>query len=169
VYAKFSIFNFQFSNVKNEKYQRLLHQTVKKVGEDIENLRFNTAVSTLMVFFNAMEKENTSRSDAETLLKILSPFAPHMTEELWSLIGNKKSIHLEAWPKYNPKLIEEGDYELVIQINGKMRDKVRVSKKLERSEIEKIVLSRELVKKHIGAAKIKKIIFVPNRLINIVY
>ena len=152
----------------NINLQRLLHRTIKKVGEDIENFHFNTAVSALMILFNAMEKKDVSKNDAETFLKLLAPFAPHFAEELWSSIGNKKSIHLKVWPEYDPKLIEVGGYELIIQINGKVRDKVEISKWLERPEIEKIVLSREIVKKYIRVSAVKKIIFVPNRLINIV-
>lgn len=151
-----------------EKLQRLLHQTIKKVGEDIDNFRFNTAVSSLMILLNAIEKENVSREIAKVYLKLLAPFAPHISEELWATLKNKKSIHAEAWPNYDPKLIEAGEYELVIQINGKLRDKVTVLKNLERSEVEKLALSREVVKKHIGKKTIKKIIFVPQRLINIV-
>jgi len=174
--------------ISNTKYQQLLHQTIKKVGDDVENLHFNTAISALMILFNAMEKQSQlSIVNCQLFLKLLAPFAPHFTEEIWSrfFVSKKsrirdsrsesgqqpksyKSIHLEPWPKYGLKLIETDEYELVIQINGKMRDKVRVSIKLERPEIEKLVLGRGSIKKYIGTAKIKKIIFVPNRLINIV-
>jgi leucyl-tRNA synthetase len=138
------------------------------VGEDIENFRFNTAVSALMILFNKMEKENLSAADIQIFLKLLAPFVPHFSEELWRALGNKKSIHWESWPKYNPRLIEEEEYELIIQINGRVRDRIRISKGLERPEIEKLVLARDIVKKYIGGKAIKKIIFVPNRLINVV-
>ena len=154
--------------IKKETIKRLLHQTVKKVGDDIENFRFNTAISALMILFNAIEKTTISRKTAEIFLKLLSPFAPHFTEEFWHLLGNKKSIHLELWPECDPKLIETGEYDLIIQINGKMRDKIRISKRLERPEIEKLVMARDTVKKHINGKEVKKIIFVPNRLINFV-
>lgn len=152
----------------NDKAERLLHQTIKKVGEDIDNFRFNTAISALMILFNEIEKENISGDTAKIFLKLLAPFAPHLAEELWNVLGNKKSIYMEAWPEFDPILIESEDYDLIIQINGKMRDKVRVLKNLEKPQVEKIVLSREIVKKYISGAKIKKIIFVSNRLINIV-
>ncbi|MBI2635255.1 MAG: leucine--tRNA ligase [Parcubacteria group bacterium] len=179
--------NFKSQNTKyqipNTKYQQLLHQTIKKVGDDIEHFRFNTAISALMILFNEIEKTDITKNTAEIFLKLLSPFAPHFTEELWQKIGNNsdalrdrssdrkrrgKSIHLEVWPKYDPKFIEVEEYDLVIQVNGKMRDKVRVSKKLKRPEVEEIVLSREIIKKYISGAKIKKTIFVPGRLINVV-
>lgn len=153
---------------ENEKLGRLLHQTIKKVGEDIESFRFNTAISSLMILSGAIEKESISEETAKIFLKLLAPFAPHFTEELWAALGNKKSVHLEAWPGYDSKLIEAEEYDLIIQINGKMRDKIRISKNLERPEIEKIVLTREIVKKHIGTSTIKKVVFIPKRLINIV-
>lgn len=152
----------------DNKLQRLIHQTIKKVGEDIESFRFNTAISSLMILFNAVEKENISENVAKTFLKLLAPFAPHFTEELWAALGNKKSVHLEVWPEYSPKLIEALEYELIIQINGKMRDKIKISKNLEKQEIEKLVLEREIVKKYLGGKLPKKTIFVPNRLISIV-
>lgn len=178
IYAKFFplwgiprrgiILNFKFSNTEDQELQKLLHQTIKKVGEDIENFRFNTAISALMILWNKLKNQNLTKDTAETFLKLLSPLAPYFTEELWSKLGNKKSIHLESWPKYDLKLIETEEYELIIQINGKVRDKIKISKKLERPEIEKLVLAREIVKKYLGGKLPKKIIFVPGRLINIV-
>ena len=145
-----------------------MHQTIKKVGEDIENFRFNTAISALMILFNKMEKSGFSKSETETFLKLLAPLAPHFAEELWNQLKNKKSIHTEPWPEYNRKFIGSEEYDLVIQINGKMRDKVKISKNLERLEIEKLVFKRESVKKYTKAKEIKKIIFIEGRLINIV-
>ncbi|MCX6813143.1 MAG: leucine--tRNA ligase, partial [Candidatus Azambacteria bacterium] len=157
------------TNLKPDKEsKRLLHQTIKKVGEDIENFRFNTAVSALMILFNKMEKENLSADDVQIFLKLLAPFVPHFSEELWHLLGNKTSIHLESWPKYNSELIKEEEHDLIIQVNGRLRDRIRISKELERPEIEKLVLARDIVKKYIEGKEIKRIVFVPNRLMNIV-
>src|SRR3989344_1766153 len=165
IYAKFfSLREMSHRDIilkSEEKLQRLLHQTIKKVGDDIDNFRFNTAISALMILFNSIEKENFSKDEAKIFLKLLSPFAPHFTEELWSVLGNRKSIHIETWPEYDAKLIKEWEYELIIQINGKMRDKIKISKKLGKPEMEKLVLKRETVIKHVGSAQIKKIIFVP--------
>jgi len=184
--SKFKIQNSKLQ-IKNQNLERLLHQTIKKVGEDIEDFRFNTAVSALMILFNKMEKENLSADDIQIFLKLLAPFAPHFSEELWSrffmskksrildsqgesgrLPKNYKSIHLESWPKYNSELIEEEEYDLIIQINGKVRDKIRISKGLERLEVEKLALARDAIKKYTKGKEVKKIIFIPNRLINIV-
>jgi len=122
----------------------------------------------LMILWNKLKNQNFEKDNVETFLKLLSPFAPHFAEELWSKLGNKKSIHLEPWPKYEERLLEAGEYELIIQVNGKMRDKVKISKALERLEIEKLVLARDIVKKYIEGKEINKIVFVPGRLINIV-
>ena len=149
---------------------RLLHKTIKKVGEDVAGFKFNTAVSALMIFLNEMEKkkELVNKAMAENYVKILVPFAPHLAEELWQNLGNKKSIHLEIWPEFNKHLIEDEEVELLIQVNGKLRDKVMVSKGILQEGAEKIAMARERIKEFIGANKPKKIIFVPDKLINIV-
>ena len=154
----------------DESAEIKVHQLIKRISEDLEAMKFNTAISAFMEFINFWSEKNRtiSKKDAETFLKLLAPSAPHICEELWSGLGNKKSIHLEPWPEYISALIEEGEYDLIIQINGKMRDKIRVSKKLGRPEIEKLVMVRDAVKKHINSKEVKKIIYVPDRLINIV-
>jgi leucyl-tRNA synthetase len=149
---------------------RMLHKTIKKVGEDIVDFKFNTAISSLMILLNEMEKkkELISKSMADNFLKIIVPFAPHLAEELWQGIGNKRSVHLESWPEFNKHLIEDEDIELLIQVNGKLRDKVMAHKGISQAEAEKLVLARERVKEFTGAGKPKKIIFVQDKLINIV-
>ncbi|MDP3015025.1 MAG: leucine--tRNA ligase [bacterium] len=157
------------SGIMDKKIESLLHKTIKKVGDDIEKMRFNTAVSTLMILANELEKEKEiSLIHYSKFLILLSPFAPFVAEELWEKLSNKKSIHLESWPKYNPKLIKEEKFELVIQINGKIRDKVLVEIGIVQKEAEEIVLKLEKIKKLIAGRKIKKIIYVQDRLINIV-
>ena len=157
----------------------LINQTIKKVTEDIESFKFNTAVSALMVLANELEKEPfINKGHYLVLISLLSPFAPHFSEELWSDLisdsdsgrrGRKyKSIHTSQWPDYNPKLINFDEFDLVVQINGKVRDKISVSKNISQKEAEEVVLSLAKIKKIIGSAKIKKIIFVPDRLMNIV-
>jgi len=168
IWNRISNIKYQISKSENEELGRLLHQTIKKVGEDIENFRFNTAISALMILWNKLKNQNLEKDTVETFLKLLSPFTPHLAEELWNKLGNKKSINLEAWPKYEERLLEAGEYELIIQINGKMRDKVKISKRLGRPEIEKLAMASAAVKKYTDGKEIKKIIFVPNRLINIV-
>jgi leucyl-tRNA synthetase len=152
---------------------KIMHKTIKRAGDDLEKLKFNTSIASIMEYVNSLYEFEAAKKDigvdaVEALAKLLAPLAPHLAEELWSALGNKKSIHMEAWPEYVAALVEEGEYDLIIQINGKMRDKIRVSKKLERPEIEKLTMARDTIKKHINGKEIKKIILVPNRLINIV-
>jgi leucyl-tRNA synthetase len=157
------------SKIQKEKLERLIHRTIKKVSEDIENLKFNTAISSLMVLVNEMEKqEKVSLTDYQLLLKLLSPFAPHITEEIWLKLGNNKSIFQEKWPEYDKKLIKEDQITLVIQINGKVRDSVECLANISETEAKELTLNREKVKKYTDSKTIKKIIFVKNKLINIV-
>jgi len=159
------------NNKKSSKEAiKLVHRLNKKVSEDLENMKFNTAVSSFMEFVNfcQQKKEEVGGDVIERMLILLAPFAPHITEELWKELGNKKSIHLENWPKYDEKLIQEEKIVLLIQINGKMRDQTEVSPDISEEEAKILALSREKIKKWIEGKEIKKIIFVPKRLINIV-
>ncbi|MFZ5559270.1 MAG: leucine--tRNA ligase [Patescibacteria group bacterium] len=147
-----------------------LHYTIKKVGDDLENMKFNTAMASMMEFINAWSEPNNvlSKKDAENFLKILAPFCPHIAEEIWSKLGHKKSIFLESWPKYDEKLIKKEKIELVIQVNGKVRDKIEVEADISKEEAERVALSSEKIKKWLGNNKPKVVIFVKGKLINIV-
>ncbi len=156
--------------VADESLKKFLHKTIKKVSEDIELLKFNTAVSSMMEFVNAWQvsKESLSKKDLVDFLKILSPFAPHLAEELWSDTGLKEMCCQQKWPKYDEKLIEEQNILLIVQVNGKVRDKIELKLNTTQKEAEKIVLKSEKIKNFVGESEIKKIVFVPNKLINIV-
>jgi len=153
---------------ENLEIKKLLNKTIKKVSEDIENMKFNTAVSSLMEFVNAWQKSEggLAQEDFKNFLKILSPFAPHLAEELYH--KNAKSIFEEKWPKYDIELAKEEKIILIVQINGKIRDKIEIEKGISQEKVKEIVLEREKVKKWIGEKEIKKIIFVPDKLINFV-
>lgn len=147
----------------------LLHKTIKKVGEDIENLRFNTAISAMMILVNeAGQLESISKDFANNLLLILAPFAPHMTEELWEKLGEKLSIHKQPWPKYDPKLIIESEITIVVQVNGKLRDSIIVPADSSESAIKAKASSSDKVKQFTEGKKIIKTIYVPKKLVNIV-
>jgi leucyl-tRNA synthetase len=155
--------------LKNQKLEIILNKTIKKVGEDIENLRFNTAISSLMILANAFEKEEgVSLLHYSYFLLLLSPFAPFISEELWEILGHKESIFRESWPKHDPKLIKDEEIELVIQVNGKLRDKIKVSADISENEAFKIAEKSEKIGQFVQDKKIKKVIFVKGRLINIV-
>lgn len=145
----------------------LLHKTIKKVGEDNAALKFNTAISTLMIFLNAIEKEKSiGKKQWDTLLKLLAPFAPHIAEEMWRAGGNKKSIHLEKWPKYDAKKLVEDSVVIAIQINGKTRGEVRVASNATKEETEGT--AREAAAERLAGKEIKKTIVVPGRIVNFV-
>jgi leucyl-tRNA synthetase len=146
-----------------------LHQTIKKVSEDIETFNFNTAISYLMELANHLGKLKTiPLSVWRNFLIILAPFAPHITEELWSRLGFKKSIHQQKWPKYNAKLIIEENFTLIVQVNGKLRAKLIMRKGVNQKEAQEKAQKHLKVAKHLKGKRIKKIVFVPDRLINFV-
>jgi len=146
-----------------------LHQAIKKVEGDIENLRFNTAISAMMIFLNlATKKGKVTVDTACTFTKILSPFAPHMAEELWQLSGHNGTLAYEPWPEFNEELLKEDLFEYPVSFNGKMRFKIELPVSLSKDEIIKIILADERAKKWIGTATPSNIIVVPNRIVNIV-
>jgi leucyl-tRNA synthetase len=146
-----------------------LHQTIKKVEGDIENLRFNTAISAMMIFLNlAYKKGKVTKETSGTFTKILSPFAPHIAEELWSLSGNKKSLAYEPWPEFNVDYLKEDLFEYPVSFNGKLRFKIQLPVMLDKEEIAKIVLADERAKKWLETGTFSNIIVVPNRIVNIV-
>jgi len=148
---------------------KLLHKTIKKVGDDIETMKFNTAVSQMMIFMNFAGKfDALPRPAMEKFLIILAPFAPHLSEELWSELGHKKSIFKEAWPEYNPELVKDEVINLVIQVNSRVRETMEVSADISEEEAKKIALESEKIKKWIEGKEVVKIIFVKGKLINIV-
>jgi leucyl-tRNA synthetase len=155
--------------LKSQNFKIIINKTIKKVSEDIESLKFNTAISALMILANEIEKEeNIPIADYRLLITLLSPFAPHLSEELWQKIGSSNSIFEEKWPVYNPKLIQDEEIELVVQVNGKLRDRIQVPTDISEEEAKKLALESEKVKGFIEDKKIMKIIFVKGRLINLV-
>ena len=153
----------------DEKLESRLHETIKKVSEDIESFGFNTAISTMMIFVNELEGvEKIPQKVYESLLLLLSPFAPHMTDEIWHILGNKKFIYVSAWPKLDTTKIKKSEINLTLQVNGKVRDNVMVSAHITEDEAKKIAVENEIVKRNLEGKEIKKIIYVKGRLVNIV-
>ena len=154
---------------KTQKLESLIHKTIKKVTEDIENFHFNTAISALMILTNEMEKQDSLEIENwKLLIKLLSPFAPHITEELWQITEHKTSIHLEKWPVFDDSKTIENSFKLIVQINGKTRDFFEVPVGISEDDAKVLTLKRENVKKWIGDKHIEKTIYVQNRIINIV-
>ena len=147
----------------------LHHQTIKKLGKDIEDLHFNTAVSQLMIYCNHLQKCNTvSKKLIEELVIILSPFVPHIAEEFWSLLGQSQTISYHSWPQYSEDLIQLDEVTIAVQVNGKLRANINVSKDSNESDVISEAMSSENVKKFTSDGNIVKTIYVPNRLLNFV-
>lgn len=168
------------SNNQKSKINSLIHKTIKKVTEDTEGLKYNTAISAMMILTNEMEKqEKLQITDYKLLITLLSPFAPHIAEELWSSFAKAtadegedskygKSIFLQKWPEYDESLIVDEEIEMVIQVNGKVRDKMKVSADISEDEARQKALDSEKVKSFVSEKEVKKIILVKGRLVNIV-
>ncbi len=146
-----------------------LNRTIKKVSEDIESMKFNTAVSGMMMMATTMEKADyIAVGDYRNFLKLLAPFAPHITDELWKILGEKGSIHQALWPKWDESLMQDEEIKIVIQVNGKVRGEINVSSSATEDQIKEIALGDVNVLKHLNGLAPKKVIYVKGRLINIV-
>jgi leucyl-tRNA synthetase len=153
--------------IPGREIESSVHKTIKKVAEDIESMSFNTAVSSLMILANEFDKAGEiSMKHYETLLKLLAPFAPHLAEEQWHELGHARSVHLEAWPEFDPELISSGERPIAFQVNGKFRASFKMGENASEEEVKKEALALEEAKKWIGDKEIKRIVFVKNRLIN---
>ena len=155
---------------KNENLDKAYNQTIKKVTEDYENLRFNTAISQMMIFINECYKERkASKEQLEGFLKLLNPIAPHITEELYNVIlKNDESIAYSKWPEVDESKLKEDTITIIVQVNGKIRDKLSVSPQTSKEEVQKIALESEKVKQFLNGSTPKKVIVVPSKLVNIV-
>lgn len=158
------------SHVSNDKkLTTALHKTIKKVEEDIQSFSFNTAISSLMILVNQMDtKEKVAKNDYKTLLLLLAPFAPHITEELWQKQEYKTSIHKAVWPKYNPKKLIDESVKIAVQINGKTRTEIEIQRDSSEKEVLTVFKKTNVYSKWCQGREIKKIIYIPNRIINIV-
>jgi leucyl-tRNA synthetase len=156
--------------VEPDKAQlKVIHATIKKVGEDIESLGFNTAISQMMIFTNAFTNANPRpKSAIRTLLVLLNPFAPHLTEELWETLGFGGVLANETWPAFDESYLIEDEIELPVQVNGKLRDKIVVKKDATKEAIEAAALATPKIAEHTIGKSIKKVIVVPGKLVNIV-
>ena len=159
----------RITTVNDGKLTKIYHQTVKKVTEDYEQLHFNTAISQLMVFINEAYKVDVLPYEyVEGFVQMLAPIAPHMSEELWAILGNDEGISYVPWPVYDEAELVEAEIEVVFQVNGKVRNKVQVARDLGKDELEKLALADEQVQSFIADKTVRKVIAIPNKLVNIV-
>lgn len=151
--------------------QKTLHKTIKKVSEDIENFKFNTAVASLMILINDMDSvgaKEIAKDDFKKLIQLLAPFAPHVAEELWHLLGETTSIHLSDWPVYNPELVVDTTVTIGVQVNGKVRAEIEIAVDADSDQVKNMVLQIPAIIKWIDGKEIKKFIYVPGKIISIV-
>jgi len=149
---------------------KTLHACIKKVTEDLDGMRFNTAISAMMVFVNeAISWDVKPVAALRAFLQLLQPFAPHLAEELWAKlnVGSSVALAYAPWPKYDPALLVETEIEIPVQVNGKFRDVIRVAADADNATIEAAAKASEKVQQFIGGKAIKKIIIVPRRMVNI--
>lgn len=157
------------STFNDGKLTKVYNQTVKKVTEDYERMHFNTAISQLMVFVNeAYKVDDLPVEYMKGFVKMIAPIMPHMAEELWSQFGESDTITYQPWPTYDPKALVEDEVEMIVQVNGKVRAKIKMTKDTDRDEAQQLALANEHVKKFTDGKDIKKVIVVPNKIVNIV-
>ncbi len=148
---------------------KLIHKAIKKVSDDIEAMRFNTAISALMITLNELEKfEIIDSEQYGTFIQLLAPFAPHVAEELWASLGNKTAIHTASWPVYDPALAADSESTIMVQINGKVRGSFVAPMNLSKEELEKRARTLPESAKWLEGKEVKKVIVIPNKLVNIV-
>lgn len=162
-----ALFQKKSDKKDNEKVNVKLHQTIKKVTEDIEEFRYNTAIASIMEFVNVLqEQKQISKQTLIVLSKLIAPFAPHMAEETWEKLGRKYSIHTSNWPQYDKERVEEETVEVPIQINGKLRGTIVVKRGVSEEQLVRIAKKDAKVLKHLTGKKLKNTIIVPDKLIN---
>jgi leucyl-tRNA synthetase len=148
---------------------KLLHETIKKVGDDIEGLRFNTAISQMMIFANALQKAPSIRRETMlAFLQLLAPFAPHLCEELWERLGGTPSIQAAPWPRYDAALLTTAEVKLVFQVNGKHRGDQLVAVGLTQEEALQCAKANPRVAPHLEGKAIQRVIYVPGKILNLV-
>jgi len=153
----------------DEETARLLHQTIKKVGGDIEGFAFNTAISQMMIFINHLARQDVRpRSIVEPFVQVLAPFAPHVAEELWQRLGHNDTLAYTPWPAFDPEFCKEKEIELAVQVLGKIKDKIVVAADADEAAIQQAALASEKVQAALDGKTPKKIIIIKSRLVNIV-
>ncbi len=151
---------------------RMMHKTIKKVTEDIGGLKYNTAIASLMEWLNYLSKKEKgiSKKEYETYLLLLAPFAPHITEEIWSQLGEKYSLHKQSWPNFDSKKLEDEEFSVAVQINGKVREVLMISKDIvsNKEVVEKMALESSKVQKHLAGSSVKKVVYIPGKVVSLV-
>lgn len=158
------------TSANSDALNRSLAKTVKNVGDDIESLRYNTSLAKIMELVNDLyaSKHSISSDHLKSLVLMLAPFAPYLTEELWEKLGGENSVHSQSWPSFDPNLVEESSFTLAIQINGKVRATVEIDSSLDEKAVKALAVENEKIKAHVEGKEIRKVIYVPGKVLNLV-
>jgi leucyl-tRNA synthetase len=148
--------------------EQKLHRTIRKVSADTEALQYNTAIAAMMEYVNELKHGAASKELIQPLVVMLAPYAPHIAEELWSVLGNDTSVLEARWPAFDERLASAGDVEIAVQVNGKLRSRLTVPRGMAEKDVLSRVLADEAVKKFVDGQKVKKVIYVQDRLVNLV-
>ena len=147
--------------------QRLLHKTIQKVTDDLEGMRFNTGISSMMEFVNGAQKwDDLPKEVMEPFVMLLSPFAPHIAEELWEMLGHTESLAYEPWPEFNEEHLIESTIEIPVQVNGKLRGKIQMAADADKDTV--LLAAKEAVQKQLEGKTIRKEIYIPGKMVNLV-
>jgi leucyl-tRNA synthetase len=161
--------NISNNNAEDLEIEKMLHKTIKKVTEDIEEMRFNTGISQMMICLNLfIKKKQVTKKTAEIFSLFLSPYAPHLAEEIWASLGHKKTLALEAWPKYDALLAKDDVIEMAVQFSGKMRGTLDVSPDISKEDFIALIKADEKLSKYLEGMEIVKEIFVPGKICNLI-
>ena len=150
------------------KNEAAIHKTIKKVGDDIENMKFNTAIAAMMALINDFSSNGATRGDMKVLLKLLAPFAPHMAEELWENYGEKTMLAISDWPKYDESKTRASEVEIAVQVCGKIKARITIPADISDDEAIAIATAEPKVKEALENGKLVKSIVVKNRLVNLI-
>ena len=165
---RFLINKENYADTEDASNIKELHKTIKKVTEDIENLRFNTGIAAMMIFINHIYKTGkVTKATAGTFTLLLAPYAPHLCEEIWQSLGNKKSVSLEKWPTFDPALLVEDTITLAVQVNGKTRGTFEVDTNISKEDFMALVKADEKISKYLVGTIVKEI-YVPGKICNFV-
>ena len=149
--------------------KRAMHITIKRVTEDIAALKYNTAIAALMEYLHTLEeREDVTRTELETLLRLLAPLAPYITEELWERLGHQTSIHTASWPIFDAASIQSQMMTILVQVNGRVRDRIEVSSTASEDEVKRQALNAGKAQRFVAGQNVSRVVYVPARLVNIV-
>ena len=156
------------SNEESAEVTRQLHKTIIKVGGDIAGFKFNTAISAMMIFVNLAEKDGLTKASYELFVRLLAPFAPHLTEEIWQELGHSSSIHLETYPVGDVSLARDTEVVIGVQVNGKLRGDITVAPDASESTALEFARGDQNITKYVSGGTIKKVIYIPGKILNII-